>query len=144
MATFTATILFNEVGNMIERFRRNQILGLMAFILVVSTALSGCQKTSSWTKGSSQGVNVTIIHPNAPTKTESKGEGSPDTQNWKFVNSWAGENPGRVEVVIDNLRLQIDGQDYGTLKSGDTVTVDMMKGGKVTVNDQDRQPDPKK
>jgi hypothetical protein len=120
---------------------RLKAVEIIAFILAITAIVPGCQKSSSWSKSSNQGVDVTVIHPDAPTKSESNGEGSPTKQYWKWVNSWAGEKPGRVEVVIDTLRLQVDGQDYGMLKAGDQVTVDAIKGGKVTVNDQDRQAD---
>ncbi len=60
------------------------------------------------------------------------------------VISWDGAKPGKIEITIDNLHLQIDGLDFGTLQFGDNVTVDTTKGGTVTANEQELRPVTKK
>jgi hypothetical protein len=127
---------------MTHRPDRTQHLAPLAFVLIMLAGLSGCQTSvttgPSESTASTQGVNVKVIHPNTTTSTQTKAEGSDDRQYWQFLNSWAGQRPGRVEVVIENLHLQVDGKDYGTLQAGDNLTVDVMNGCKVSVNDQPR------
>ncbi len=134
---------------MTHRPDRTQPLGPMAFVLMVLTGLWGCQQTSigpaapSESTASTQGVNVKVIHPDTSTSTHTKAEGSNDRQYWQFVNAWAGEKPGRVEVVIENLHLQVDGNDYGMLQAGDNLTVDVTNGCKVSVHGQIRSQESK-
>jgi len=124
--------------------RHCQWLSLIAVLIMVATAASGCKRISSSSGTSNQGVTVIVLHPEAPSSSSGKGtdtfKAGAEDKHWKQVISWKGEKPGQVVVVIDNLRLQVDGRDYGLVKAGDTVTVDATKAGKVTVNDQERQP----
>jgi hypothetical protein len=130
----------NYVSSAEPRNRCCRILCLAAFALICTTAVIGC-KSTSYTETTIQGVKVRIIHPNVPSKFEHDGSGPPPggKRYDKEVCSWAGDKPGRVEVVIEDLRLQVDGGDFGTVKPNDSVIIDATKGVIVMVNDQQRQ-----
>jgi hypothetical protein len=134
----------NHLSSPKLRKHRFHILCLAAFAFVCTTAAIGCT-SSSYSETTVQGVKVRINHPEAPPiSSKHEGHGEPGKQYDKEVVSWAGAKPGRVEVVIEDLRLQVDGRDYGVVKAGDVVTVDITKQGAVAVNDQERQPVGKK
>jgi hypothetical protein len=110
-----------------------RILSLAAFALLCMTVAIGC-KTSSFSETTLQGVKVKILHPEAPPISHThEGHGEAGKQYDKDVVSWEGANPGRVEVVIEDLRLRVNGQDYFTVAVGDVVTIDVTKKGEVTV-----------
>jgi hypothetical protein len=123
-----------------QPLRHFQTLGLLALALAVATGAPGCQASSTSTV-SAQGVNITVVHPvGSPTNSSSASNNINGNETSKMTISWGGEKPGEVVILLENLRLQIDGRDYGKLKSGDSLTIDVLKERKVTVNHQVREP----
>jgi hypothetical protein len=60
----------------------------------------------------------------------------------KGVFNWgAGPDSGKVEVVVKNLRMSIDGIDFGEVEVGDLVVIDARtKERPVTINGVNRNP----
>ncbi len=112
--------------------------------MICLSTLAGCQKSPSRTFATVQGVNITIIYPNAGPKVNTLYDRDvTDNKFWKFACNPTDDKTKRVEVVINDLHLRADGQEYGAVQAGDQVTVDLMKGCRVTVNQKERQPEKK-
>lgn len=123
------------------------LVGVVAALVILEVAIN---KYFSWETTTfyyettqAGGVKLKLICPSTPGSPRHAtitGESKPD--HVRQVVTWKGSNPGKVEVVVlfDPLRLEVEGQSYGTLKSGDSVVVDATNMGrvKVMVNDQER------
>jgi hypothetical protein len=86
---------------------------------------------------STDGLKVLILYPTGgpisiPESATSAGA-------FKQVITLGGDKQGKLVVVIDHLRLEVDGRDYGLVESGDAVVVDARQEIKVTVNKAERQ-----
>jgi hypothetical protein len=123
---------------------KQRLLRVAPLALLCTVFVFGCKESPPPWEATRQGVKVRIICPGGHSNIQHNGRIEGAKQIDKDVVGWEGTNPGKVEVVIEDLHLQVDGRDYGMVKTGDVVTVDATKERAVTVNDQERQPAPKK
>jgi hypothetical protein len=86
---------------------------------------------------STDGLKVLILYPTGgPISTP---ESATSGGAFKQVITLGGDKQGKVVVVIDHLRLEVDGRDYGLVEPGGAVVVDARQGVKVTVGNAERQ-----
>ena len=91
---------------------------------------TGPAKYSSTIKG----VQLEIIHPSSGDMEY----GSPSQDDEGVEISWSSEERGCLVVSLADLRLRVNDLDYGSVKTGDSVRVDVTKGTKVIVNGEER------
>jgi hypothetical protein len=99
----------------------------MLFWLVLS-AVTGCGGGGTEDVAKFDGLTVTVRLPHGQ-KMESGVRSADGVHTWKS---------GDLEYVVDHMKLSVNKRKYGTLKAGDQV---LIEGGKVKVNDVERQPE---
>lgn len=108
-----------------------------SFFVLLTAAVQGCGPSYDESLLSPD-VTVRVIHPDAPAGGRGKDDGARGISSQ--VIYWEGPNAGEVEVVVDNGRLLVDGQAYGTVSPNDLVVIDALNGKSVTVNGTARRP----
>lgn len=117
---------------------------IAAAMLAASAVGCGIKSQSKTSTSFPDGITLTVIRPNTDRGTTSDSDGSSGgygLYRQRAVIAWVGADPGKAEVEIDTLWLRnVNGKDYGMLRPGDAIVMNLLEGGKVTVNGLQRNP----
>jgi hypothetical protein len=109
---------------------------LTAPIVLLAMALAGCGASHTETQVGPlpNGVTIKLLYPNGPPSASSSSKADSEVG---YLYTWS---LGDFKVAVEKETLKFDGRDYGPLKAGDSVVIDLRRELRVTVNGQANAP----